>query len=468
MIPPVPRQDAQRPARGRAPRAGRSPSGHAVPMRDGLRATRRIDRRLHRRFVPGEPRAGADGPGQWTAGRRTERRRAPHHQPEDGGDRGDPRPSQALPGPVHVVSDSTYVVNCFRQRWWAGWKRRGWRNAQGKPVANRDLWEELLPLALEPDRPVTFEWVKGHSGDRMNDLVDLMATRGRLAPRRPVGATPRRVPGDWEVGRPPSRNLLAMEINGCSAHHHRRRVGPRRGHRPPPRGRRGRGSRSSTATKSGARRSSPRSAPPPTSIGGDVTDPDDCQKAVDQAAEGGQPPDRGQLRRNRLGRPGHQPRRLAPRPRAVPVHPEPERHRDLQRDDQGRFGHGHRRAAGRRASAGVIVNTASVAAFDGQIGQLAYSASKGAIVGHDPARRHGTWRWSGIRVLAIAPGTVRHPAAGHAPRGGPQRAGRVGELPQAAGRPGRVRRAGQPHRRPTATSTREVIRLDGGIRMPPK
>lgn len=87
------------------------------------------------------------------------------------------RALEALPGDLLVMSDSTYVVNCFRQGWWTGWKRRGWRNAQGKPVANRDLWEVLLPLALESGRPVAFQWVKGHSGDPMNDLVDLMATR---------------------------------------------------------------------------------------------------------------------------------------------------------------------------------------------------------------------------------------------------------------------------------------------------
>jgi ribonuclease HI len=83
---------------------------------------------------------------------------------------------RALPGPVNVVSDSTYVVNCFRQKWWVGWRRRGWRNSQGKPVANRDLWEPLLTLALDGGRPVTFSWVKGHSGDKMNDLVDRLAT----------------------------------------------------------------------------------------------------------------------------------------------------------------------------------------------------------------------------------------------------------------------------------------------------
>ena len=82
---------------------------------------------------------------------------------------------RSVEGAVHVVSDSTYVVNCFRQKWWAGWMRKGWRNSQGKPVANRDLWEMLFALALDGDRRVTFEWVKGHSGDRMNDLVDQLA-----------------------------------------------------------------------------------------------------------------------------------------------------------------------------------------------------------------------------------------------------------------------------------------------------
>jgi ribonuclease HI len=76
---------------------------------------------------------------------------------------------------ILVRSDSAYVVNCFVQRWWAGWKRRNWRNSQGKPVANRDLWEPLLALALDPGIGVRFEWVKGHSGDHWNDVVDELA-----------------------------------------------------------------------------------------------------------------------------------------------------------------------------------------------------------------------------------------------------------------------------------------------------
>ncbi len=61
-----------------------------------------------------------------------------------------------------MVSDSTYVVNCFRDGWREGWRRRGWLNSQKKPVANRDLWEPFVELVHERG-DVTFRWVKGHS-----------------------------------------------------------------------------------------------------------------------------------------------------------------------------------------------------------------------------------------------------------------------------------------------------------------
>ncbi|HEX7167080.1 MAG TPA: SLOG family protein [Acidimicrobiales bacterium] len=80
-----------------------------------------------------------------------------------------------LDGPIEVVSDSTYVVNCFRDRWWEGWLARGWTNKAKKPVANRELWEPLIDAyRLDPTR-VRFRWVKGHSNDPMNDLVDRLA-----------------------------------------------------------------------------------------------------------------------------------------------------------------------------------------------------------------------------------------------------------------------------------------------------
>lgn len=79
-------------------------------------------------------------------------------------------------GPIEIVSDSTYVVKCFNDKWHVGWLRRGWKNSQGQPVANRDIWEPLFALVLNSSRSITFSWVKGHSGDVMNDFVDALAT----------------------------------------------------------------------------------------------------------------------------------------------------------------------------------------------------------------------------------------------------------------------------------------------------
>jgi ribonuclease HI len=85
----------------------------------------------------------------------------------------------AAPGPIEVVSDSTYVVNCFRDKWYVKWQKRGWVNSQRKPVANRDLWEPLVELVVGRG-DVTFRWVKGHGDDAMNDLVDRLAVEASL------------------------------------------------------------------------------------------------------------------------------------------------------------------------------------------------------------------------------------------------------------------------------------------------
>ena len=76
-----------------------------------------------------------------------------------------------------IVSDSTYVVNCFKDRWWVRWKANGWRNAKKEPVANDDLWRPLIEMyeSLAVGERPDFQWVKGHSGDPMNDVVDALA-----------------------------------------------------------------------------------------------------------------------------------------------------------------------------------------------------------------------------------------------------------------------------------------------------
>ena len=91
---------------------------------------------------------------------------------------------KSLPGQLTIVSDSTYVVHCFRDRWWVKWKANGWKNSQKQPVANTDIWMPLVELVIE--RQPTFRWVKGHSGDPMNDLVDRLAVAASAGPFAPV------------------------------------------------------------------------------------------------------------------------------------------------------------------------------------------------------------------------------------------------------------------------------------------
>ncbi|HMH52469.1 MAG TPA: ribonuclease HI [Candidatus Acidoferrum sp.] len=74
---------------------------------------------------------------------------------------------------VHLHTDSAYVMNCFRDRWYERWERTGWVNAAKQPVANRDLWERLIAQTRRHE--VTWHKVKGHSGDPLNDRVDRLA-----------------------------------------------------------------------------------------------------------------------------------------------------------------------------------------------------------------------------------------------------------------------------------------------------
>ena len=82
---------------------------------------------------------------------------------------------RALERPSHVRAhvDSTYLRKAFDDGWLDRWQRGGWLNSQRKPVANRDLWEELL-VARKPHR-LEFTQVPGHSGVTLNELVDHLA-----------------------------------------------------------------------------------------------------------------------------------------------------------------------------------------------------------------------------------------------------------------------------------------------------
>jgi 3-hydroxyacyl-CoA dehydrogenase / 3-hydroxy-2-methylbutyryl-CoA dehydrogenase len=115
---------------------------------------------------------------------------------------------------------------------------------------------------------------------------------------------------------------------------------------------------------------------------------------------------------------------------------------------------------------GVCVNTASIAAFDGQIGQIAYSASKGAIVGMTlPAARD--LAVGGVRVCTIAPGTFNTPLLGGLSDETRATLGEAVPFPSRLGRPEEYA-ALAVHIVENEMLNGEVIRLDGALRMPPR
>jgi len=79
------------------------------------------------------------------------------------------------PGPVILFTDSTYVLKGITE-WIHGWKKRGWKKSDKKPVINKDLWQKLD--ALNSQRDIQWKWVKGHNGDVGNEKADELARRG--------------------------------------------------------------------------------------------------------------------------------------------------------------------------------------------------------------------------------------------------------------------------------------------------
>lgn len=79
------------------------------------------------------------------------------------------------PCAVELHTDSTYVLKGITE-WMAGWKARGWKTGDKKPVKNEDLWKRLDQARLRHD--VTWRWVKGHAGHELNEHADALANRG--------------------------------------------------------------------------------------------------------------------------------------------------------------------------------------------------------------------------------------------------------------------------------------------------
>lgn len=124
---------------------------------------------------------GNPGPGGWGALLRMGR-----HEKELRGREGDTtnnrmemtaviRALEALKEPCEIAlySDSKYVIDGIT-KWVHGWKKRGWVNAAKKPVANADLWHDLIEQAAR--HTISWNWVRGHNGHEENERVDQIAS----------------------------------------------------------------------------------------------------------------------------------------------------------------------------------------------------------------------------------------------------------------------------------------------------
>jgi len=76
---------------------------------------------------------------------------------------------------ITIHSDSKYVIQGITE-WIHSWKKKGWKNYSKKPVANKELWQELDSLNSKYE--VTWQWVKGHAGHPGNERADELARRG--------------------------------------------------------------------------------------------------------------------------------------------------------------------------------------------------------------------------------------------------------------------------------------------------
>lgn len=85
------------------------------------------------------------------------------------------------PCDVTLSTDSVYVRDGIT-KWIFGWQKNGWKTAAKKPVANADLWQELL-AAVKP-HTIQWKWVKGHAGDPDNEIADTLASDAAFAIQR--------------------------------------------------------------------------------------------------------------------------------------------------------------------------------------------------------------------------------------------------------------------------------------------
>jgi len=103
----------------------------------------------------------------------------------------------SLTDTVTIFSDSAYLINCYVERWYDNWQTNGWYNSKKEPVANKTLWQRLIPF-FENDR-CSFLKIKGHSGHTFNELADKLATGT--------------IPSDYDLTRDKKDDIINIKLS---------------------------------------------------------------------------------------------------------------------------------------------------------------------------------------------------------------------------------------------------------------
>ncbi len=74
---------------------------------------------------------------------------------------------------IDIYTDSAYLYNCYKNKWWEKWEKNNWQTSNKKSVKNKDLWLQLIPIFK--DENIKIYKIKGHSGNTGNEIADFLA-----------------------------------------------------------------------------------------------------------------------------------------------------------------------------------------------------------------------------------------------------------------------------------------------------
>lgn len=90
---------------------------------------------------------------------------------------------------ITIYTDSAYIANAFRDKWFNKWRNNGWKTSKKTPVLNQDLWEVILSHYELNEYYITIEKVSGHAGNKWNELADQLAVTARIIGAKRQGET---------------------------------------------------------------------------------------------------------------------------------------------------------------------------------------------------------------------------------------------------------------------------------------